>query len=389
MIGRFMALVLALGAGPALAQPQARPQAEAPPRTYTQDQLWSRTDQRIIFTPARISFSQRAGALSLRSMSEISHQGEGLDNALQYKSADERVFATVYVYYPPLSHAGLSAFATEQGLRLISEGRLEPVADRLVSAGGTADAAVRIDYRGYRGNMASSAAFLKAERWIVKIRVSGPEDRRGEVEAAMTALLNDIRFEGDISARPAQLLAIEACAAPPSEQARTLADDENVFGDTLIATFDGGGERARPSEPGGAPFRLPARFGSSWCLSTRARIGDQNVPILRATGPGPAASGGSGLTAQSVAVAVISDSGTLLEVVKTDEHRFTLLYHRIGETMVLAAFASPPTDEQIAAVLSGSDRDGGRIRGRVTFPAVGGANIILNSLPGLSARPTT
>lgn len=384
MIGRFMALLLALGAGQAVAQAQNRPPAEAPPppRTYTQDQLWSRTDQRITFTPARISFARRAGGLSFESASEISHPGEGLDNGLQYKSADERVWATIYVYYPPLSDAGLSAFATERGLRLISEGRLEPIATRLVGAGGTANAAVRSDYRRYRGDNASSAAFIKVGRWIVKIRVSGPEERRGEVEAAMTALLADIRFEGEYGARPANIIDAAACAATPTAQARPLADDANVLMDALLAAMDAGGEPQR-ARAGGAPTLAPARFGSSWCLSTQARIGQQNVAILRATGPAPADH------AQSVAVAVISDSGTLLEVVRGEENRFAMLYHRIGESLVLAAFDRPPTDEQIAAVLSGSDRDGGRVRARVTFPAAGGATVTLNGLPGVPGRPAT
>lgn len=383
MMRLVAALVLALGASQAAAQAQG---PAATPGTYTQDQLWRRSDQRVTFAPAGISFGLRAGPAAFESASEASRPGQGLDNAIQYRSADNEVFATVYVYLPPLAHAGLSAFATDQGLNQISPGTLRTTATRVVDAGGSAGAAIRIDYRGYRGNLASSAAFIKAGRWIVKVRVSGPDRRRAEVESAMAALLDEMRFEGAVRARPAAPLDMRDCPAPPPGQARALPDNEASFADALLASFDAGGEEPGPPRPGGP--RLLARFGPSWCRSTLAMIGEARVPILRAVGAAPSgARGESVIEARSVAVAIISDSGTLLEVVQSAEDRFSLLYHRIGTTLVLGAYASTPSDEQIAAVLSGADREAGRARASIAFAAEGGSSITLHELPGLSDKP--
>ncbi|HVQ10250.1 MAG TPA: hypothetical protein VMS43_17675 [Allosphingosinicella sp.] len=383
-----MALALAAGASQAVAQaPAQQQQQQRPaPRTYTQDQLWSRSDGRISFTPARISLALRAGPVSFLETGEVGMPGRGLDNVMQYRTEDGQVFASVYFYLPPLAHAGLSAFTTEQGLGTLSGGRLRRVAAGTAAVGGVADGAVRIDYRGYRETLASSAAFFKAGRWMVKLRVSGPEDRRADVEAAMTALIASFRFEGEIRPRPAVLLDVAGCASAPTTAARALPDNQDTFTDSLLAVFDPAGEMTqRPGASNPAP--ILARFGNSWCQSTRGRIGDNTIPILRATGPAP--SGTGRVNAQTVAVALISDSGRLLEVVRSEENRFTLFHHQIGETLVLGAYAAPPTDEQIIAMLTGADREAGRIRARIGLGLDGSTEIELRSIPGLTDRPTT
>lgn len=383
------ALALAAGASQAVAQapPQpARPQQRPAPRTYTQDQLWSRSEGRIAFTPARVSLPLQAGPVSFHETAEVGSPGRGLDNAIQYRSRDEQVYATVYFYYPPIAHAGLSAFATEQGLDYLSARRLQRVSAGTVAVGGVADGAVRIDYRGFRESLASSAAFFKAGRLMVKLRVSGPESRRADVEAAMTALIQSFRFEGEIRPRSAVLLEVAGCAATPRESARALPDSQDTLADSLLAALDATGETGRLPE-GGESAPILARFGDGWCLSTRARIGDQIVPILRATTPVP--SGTGRVNAQSVAVAVISDSGRLLEVVRSAENRFTLYHHQIGETLVLGAYTAAPTDEQLVAMLTGADQEAGRIRARIGRSLNGDTEIELRSIPGLTDRPAT
>jgi hypothetical protein len=389
MIRFFLAaLAMAIGASQAAAQAQPQQQqGQRPgPRTYTQDQLWDRGDGRIAFTPARISLALRAGPVSFQETGEVGTAGRGLDNTMQYRSQDGQVFASVYFYLPPLAHAGLAAYTTELGLETLSAGRLQRVSAGTVAVGDVADGAVRIDYRGYRETMASSAAFFKAGRWMVKLRVSGPESRREDVQAAMTALIASFRFEGDVRPRPAVLLDVAACASPVAGPARALADNQETFADSLLGAFDPTGEMTqRPGASNPAP--ILARFGNGWCRSTRARIGDSTIPILRATGPAPSGSGR--VNARTVAVALISDSGRLVEVVQGGENRFTLYHHQIGETVVLGAYAAPPTDEQIVAMLTGADREAGRIRARIGLDPNGATAVELRSIPGLTDRPTT
>src|SRR6185503_18632811 len=98
-------------------------------------------------------------------------------------------------------------------------------------------------------------------RWILKLRVSGPEARRAEVEEAMAALLAGLRFEGDVQPRPGAPLQIGDCTAPAAQSAHLIADDPVRDAATAImGTFDGAGEEARDGTHGGTTI-LPARVG--------------------------------------------------------------------------------------------------------------------------------
>ena len=126
---------LLLPAGAYGAAPQSQARAES---------LFSRSGDRVTFTAARISFPTQAGATRLEETSEFSHEGQGIDNGLQYVSPDRQVFATVYIYYPGLSHAGLTAFMTD--LAIASQSRnLTRRGTRAVSAGGRDGVAIRSD----------------------------------------------------------------------------------------------------------------------------------------------------------------------------------------------------------------------------------------------------
>lgn len=358
MIRLLFALVLALAAPAALAQP---PEAAAG--------LWTRGDGRISFAAARISLPLRAGAAEFRRTAEFSHPGEGLDSGLQYWSDDRQVFATVYVYYPGLAHAGLTAFATDNAIQVQSGRNLRALGSRLVAAGGRDGMAIRMDYAGFRDGMASSAAFIKAGHWIVKLRVSGLEGRRAEVEAGMAALLDGLRFEGEIVPRPPAPLEVGDCPAPSNARAGRLPSSNNdALPELLIGTFDAAGNEAR-HEPDGRIEVLAPRFGAHWCLSTRARIGDSVVPILRAD---PGHPNEAAVEGRSVVAAILSDSGTMIEVVEAlTPRRFIMLYHQIGGVSLLGAYDAPPSDEQIADIISGADRDGQRIRANVRLRANG------------------
>jgi hypothetical protein len=342
--------------------------------------LWQQSESRITFTAAHISFPLAAGSTRFTSTFEFSHQGEGLDTGLQFQSPDRQVFATAYVYYPGLPHAGLTAYATDQALRGQSA-NVRTVGTRVVGAGGHDGVAIRTDYAGYRENLASSAAFIKAGRWIVKLRVSGPEARRAEVEAAMAALLDAIHFEGQVQPRLAAPLEIDDCSAQAPGPSHLLPDDlVRNAATAIVGTFDGAGEEARDGTHGGTTI-LSARFGSGWCVSTRARIGQASYPILRARPPL-----GSGVADGVSLVAVpMNDAGTLLEAIRTRDHdHVILLYHEIGSSTLLGTYDAVPSDEQIANILSGADEPGTRIRAVIRLRPGQGANI---EIPSATSTP--
>ena len=281
---RFVLIALTLASGPVLAQSQipSPPTPQAPAQSgLTEEQRWLVSDTQVVSTQARIAFPRRTGALSASRTQEFSHPGEGVDDAVWYRSADGAVFATLYVYYPGLPHAGLAAFATDQFVHISGPETRVTTPMRLVMAGGIDHGAIRIDYANYRG-MASSAAFIKAGRWIVKIRISGPEARRAEVEAAMAALLQGVQFGRQNPWMAPHPLTVSDCPADAGRNAaRPLPDPPGaeIAAHAFLATFDGGGNLAT-NEGDGSRNDLPPRIPDRLCLS-RLRLGNADIPLLR------------------------------------------------------------------------------------------------------------
>ena len=175
------ALLLALAAvtGPATAQgSQEVPEAPA--------SVWRLADDHLTFISANIDVPRSVGAVRFTSSFEFSHRGEGIDSGLQFESPDRQVFATIYVYYPGLPHAGLAAFATDWVIHNQSP-NLRPLGMRVVAAGGHDGLAIRGDYANFRDGLASSAAFIKVGRWILKLRVADPGEAAGLMDAAAYA----------------------------------------------------------------------------------------------------------------------------------------------------------------------------------------------------------
>lgn len=369
---RVLACLLLLCAPCAAQDKPAQPPAASEP--------WSISGEEARLTAAGVVFPRRAGTTAIYRSLEFSRQGEGLDNGLQYRSDDEQVFATAYVYAPGLAHSGLSAFATDSGLRDSASSPLSGGEPRIVAAGGVEGAAIRHDYGRYRGNLASSAAFIKVGRWIVKLRVSGPEARRAEVLAAMDALLAGMRFDPARPPHPAAPIAIRGCPRGLGGQpARLLPDPPTpeVLERATIATLDGGGQAGRSEQ--GTQRALPSRVPDELCLSRRGRGGSVPVPILRAEG------GPMQIDGRTMLIAPFSDAGGMFEVVEARSGgRFWLMRHAIGETILLGSYDGVPSDDQILALFSGQS-DETRIRARVRLKADGNQEIILNS--GAAPRP--
>ncbi|MBX3561863.1 MAG: hypothetical protein KF780_08620 [Sphingomonas sp.] len=326
----------------------------------------TRAQGRVHFTAASISAPDRIGGLRFDRATEGQDYASGLDSAVRYQSADRQVFATLYVYTPNLAHAGLTAFTTDYFIHYIAESAPRVIGQTVVSAGGQADSAIRIDYANFRGSLASSAAFLKVGQWIVKLRVSGPEARRAEVDRAMNALLDGLRFAGQ--ARPPEPLVPQACGeASPAPRASLLASDALIATEEAIIGVAENDDDARESD---GPALLTPRFGPAWCLSSLVRAGDMRFPVLRSLMPA------DGARKRSVLIVPISDSGRLLEVVQTNQAgRFVLFDHRIGRTLLLGAFDGVPTDAQIGDILAGGDQGSQRIRAVIDRVVGGDANI--------------
>lgn len=381
LVTALLALLLVAAAPPQAPSP-AQPQPTSPaPRSWSQADLWDRGSERISFRLAHLSFPVALGTTRLGRILEASREGQGLDNALQYFSPDQQVYVTVYVYAPALPDAGLTAFMTDHAIRLLSGHDLRVLRSGLVAAGGQDGIAIRTDYAGARQeHLASSAAFLRVDRWIVKLRVSGPEARRAEVEAAMDALLQGLRFDGRERPHPIQAVGAAPCPRDAGPPARLLPSDAAETMEDAIMSHVLAGDVAERRAVGTAPH---------WCTSGSITLPDMTgpTPILRSGMDGPADED----SRRSVLVALVTDSGTLFEVAERrfrNRSRFILIHHQIGRSLVLGSYDAIPSDEQIRAIANGSDRAGGQARARIDYQASGDSNVTLFVAPG-EAPPRT
>ena len=377
-------LRLALGAALAFCTPFAAlaqaPASHEPPEAPAG--LWRQSDDHLTFTTANIDVPRAPGVVHFTRSFEFSHHGEGIDSGLQFESPDRQVFATIYVYYPGLPHAGLTAFATDWVIHDQSP-NLRPLGMRVVAAGGHDGVAIRGDYANFRDGLASSAAFIKIGRWILKLRVSGREERRADVEATMTALLAGLRFQRTLQPRPAAMLDVTDCSTPSTTPANLLPDDVGTVGVmALLGTIDGAGVEAHVVATGGTTL-LPGRVGTAWCVSMRTRIGNSNYQILRARPP--LASGS--VDGHSMIMVPFNDAGTTLEAVRIiNGDRVILLFHEIGRTSLLGTYDAVPSDEQVANILSGADEPGTRFRAVATLRPGQGDHIDLR-VPETQSTP--
>jgi hypothetical protein len=362
---RFIVLLAALAIGFAAPGVAADPPAPA-------SAFWNVSDQRLTFEPAMLSAPRRAAGAEYFETREFSHPGEGVDSAIKYRSADQKVVATLYVYYPSFAHAGVQAIATDQAIRSPRSPGIRSLGTGVAAAAGIRGVAVTSDYDHYLGENHTRAAFIKAGRWMLKLRVSGPESRSAEVAAVMTALLDGLRFEGKVRPSPAAPIAAGQCAPTDRPDAGVAAGGGDA---ATIAMADAAGEPVVKPVPGG-PKTVPGRIGRDWCR-TRLQVGDQQMAVLQSTGK--ARSGGPG--GDSALLVLYSDGGGVLEVVRlARERKYLLLHHDIAEVKVLESYDALPSLAQIGRLFSDAPT---QIRARIRFKTDGSAAV---ELPGANTQ---
>jgi hypothetical protein len=360
MLGGLLALAFA--AAPLLPAPD-RSAAPTPPAGQSAApaaprELWIVGETRVAFASVPIIFPLKAGVLNATKHGEVSHDGDNVDNAIEYRSTDQAVFGTIYIYYPGLPHAGLAAAAQDWTIRSNSP-TVNGGETGIGPAGGVERVAILTAYSHYRGDLASRAAYLEVGHWLVVIRVSGPESRKTDVNAAMEALLTGIEFGRKTPVHPATPLAIRDCAEPAIQTpAKLLPDTDRVklAARGVVSLFDGGGNAVTETETGTVtylPSRVPAELCRAWL-----QVKGTKMPLLRGA-DGDAIS----VDGRTVRILLLSDSGRMLEV----DHAknlggYVLLYHDLGFTGVLGTYDAIPSDKQLADIIDGTDHDGGRIR---------------------------
>ena len=351
---RFIVLLAAslVGSAPAA---QAQVPAPAAPDAAPAAAFWSVWNESLRFAPAKLSVPRRIAGAEYYESTEFSRKGEGVDTAVKYRSADQKIFATLYVYYPSIAHTGVQAIATDQAIRSARSPNIRSLGAGVASAGGRPNVAVTSDYDHYLGDNRTRAAFIKAGRWMLKLRVTGPESRSAEVAAVMKALLDGLRFEGEVKPSPAEPIRAGECAAAERPDA-AIGSDGGEAANVAMADAAGADKKG-----------FAGRIGGEWCR-TLLPVRDQKMAVLQATGKGRP-------DGDSALLMLYSDGGGVLEVVRLAKDSYLLLHHGIAEVNVLDAYDRLPSLAQIGRFFV----EPVQVRARVKLSPDGGPEI---QLPG-------
>jgi hypothetical protein len=365
MIGPLlaMALVVASGGTPAsTAAPAANPD-------------WQTTATSLVFAPAHVALPRRAAIVSLTQTGEGTHRGEHIDNVAQFESPDRQIFATLFVFTPALPDPRLVAIGIDNAVHIQSGAGLEAGPPRLVSAAGVPGAAILRSYRHFRGTLASAAAVIRSGRWIVAVRVSGPDARRDEVEATATAFLDGISFEGAARPQPSSSADTAECEAEGHQRDARLLPPTSMQNLLLMTVMVDLPDLAEHSDSPRRPPRPASPPVSVLCISSRLHIGNMTVPVVRESGP----QGNGGAV-----YAILDDAGGLFEVSAftspfADSRSFQLYQRMIGRTEILGNFDRLPTDAQLAEILGDPNHRARHIIAAVSIDVDGHRNVEISA----------
>jgi hypothetical protein len=246
-----------------------------------------------------IGVPRSAGALLLRRLHAF--RPDGLDNGAQYTSADGAIIGTIYLYRAGYPDAGYAMLMTGEAIRARFTGA-QPGREQLVSAGGVASGARRrlfdggVDQAGAFGPvgapLTAGLATLRASEWIVKIRVTGPADRRADVASSLDALVSGLSFGSNAKVIPGALDTITDC---PEAEGQARAQRLNRDHKALALMVISGLNAIDPKSAAPAPRKL--------CVMARRQTSNSLDVVLREV-DGP----------NSASVMLMGDAGNALTI---------------------------------------------------------------------------
>ena len=309
-------------------------------RAAEEREAWTPTATALRADAAGIALPQTVAGLSLAKSGEVSNGGKGIDNYAQYLSADGAVQATLYIYLPSYADASLAAYMTDKAIMERFGAKTHRTAYASVAVAGHADRAIRAVYDDAAdGALTTAAAFLHAGRWVVKLRVTGPTERRKEVLAGLDGMLTSLRFD-------------DAAALHETKPAQFSACPASEGGDARLTAQDGAGpiDIAMPRE-GRAPL----------CVRGKVATAQGSYDILQQAD-----------VADGAIIVPVDDAGTVLAFDPATAGRgYRLSIHSVGQTDLYGLYDKVPSARQIAQILDGKDPQTARAGATADYAANG------------------
>lgn len=352
--------------------------------TAASAEAWHQEGNRLSLPPAGLSFPTQAGSVSLTETKEASLGGEGVDNVAQYKSADGKVFATLFLFMPAYADAALTAYQLEKIVVHHYGGQRE--SSRIVAVAGVPNGALRRVYVGASfgssdEKMVTTAAVLKAGRWIAVIRLSGPAARQAEIEAALDAMIGGIAVSPSAPIDPVAEPQVGDCPVPPGEPAKPEQLSVKIPGikdpgaQMLLGAIMAGGVPDKDKPP--FPTSIADNGRRPVCVRYHIKIGDNVLDMMQPAGD----------TAKPEAIiGVVNDAGRTIEMRRGEDGLYLVHLHDIARTSNYGAFDRPLGPNQVAGVLLHPDAG---LRSRTTYKADGtyGTEVFISTQQLKAAQP--
>lgn len=305
-------------------------------------EAWTPTETALRANAAGIALPQTVAGLSLARSGEMSNGGKGIDNYAQYLSQDGAVQATLYVYLPSYADAALAAYMTDKAVMERFGAKTRRTSYASTAAGGHAGTAIRAVYdEAADGALTTAAAFVHAGRWIVKMRVTGPAERRKDVLAGLDGMIANLSFDDPATLHAVAPAKIAACPAADSSDAR------------LTSTTPSGTEKGE--------IALPRDGQGSLCLRGAIETADGRYDMLQQTG----VEGGA-------IIVPMDDMGSLLAFDPArDGPGYQLSMHSLGQTGLYGVYDRVPSPRQIAAIIDGKDPQTAQAEATTAYAANG------------------
>lgn len=341
---------------------------------------WKVSNDLAKVTASGIAIPVKAGGVSLSKTAEASLRGKGVDNVAQYESEDQKVFATIYIFYATYADTALATWATDRAIRERFGLNVQLVSDTVAAAGGVPGTATRRIYDKAELEtgkpLATVAGFVRAGSWMVALRVTGPAARRAEVEGSFDALLNGMRFEGKNKPMEATPFHMSAPCPPPEEKPAKFLGDKKSGSNALFSSMMGGSIMLDDGTKGTVtemkpPLAFPRNGVSALCVRGQVDTGRRKLDVLQ---PASADDG-------QVALVLLDDAGGTISVEPLPflGKGFVVKHYGIGTVDVLGSFDKIPNLAQLGAILSGVDTHGATIRSSTTFTPDGNSTIHIDT----------
>lgn len=319
-------------------------------RAAGEAEAWTPTDTIIRANAAGVSLPQTVAGLSLSKSGEASNGGRAVDNYAQYLSEDGAIQATLYVYMPTYADASLAAYMTDKAVMERFGTKTRRTAYASVAASGHPRRAIRAVYDDAAdGALTTAAGFVHAGRWIVKLRVTGPTERRAEVLAGLDAMLAQLTFDDSNALHAATPASFAACPIGNRGDARLGKADAST-----------------------APQRLPMpRDGrDAWCIRGTVTSDEGRFDMLQDAG-----------RIDGAVIVPVDDSGTVLAFDPVVDGRgYNLAIHMVGQTDLYGTYAKVPNPGEIAAIIDGKDPQTAQAQATAQYAANGQVTVNRSSM---------